>query len=441
MSPTDAKEFDVVIVGAGVLGVSLAYWISSAYRCSVALVEREGGAARHASSRNTGVIHRPFYLDPEKKRTFAISAGTSYGLWKNFAASRGLPWNEVGTLDLALDERGMATVEKYQRWSARNGIADGETTVLGSREASMLEPEVRCLGALHSRTDVSVDFGAMTRALLGEALSRGVSFLGGRRAVSVAEGSSGVTVRLEGEGGVESLRPKLLVNASGSGSLDLAHQSGVGMQFSLLNFRGEYWYVDEPMASRVRRNIYTIPAYPEFPFLDPHFVVRADGSRQVGPNAVPVFGPYAYEGLGLSALPKFLGPPVGPKLRLLSNRTFISMAAAEWRSSLSKRAMCSRVRAFIPALRPEMLSVRGVAGIRNSVVRSDGFVPEALLLFAESSAHVVNYNSPGATGAPAYSAHVIAQLEARGYMEGFARETAPHGIPGWSLEEVQAVFG
>src|SRR3989441_13048052 len=54
------------------------------------------------------------------------------------------------------------------------------------------------------------------------------------------------------------------------------------------------------LALPVRRNIYTVPRHPELPFLDPHWIVRADGRREIGPHAGPVPGPYTYPGLFLA---------------------------------------------------------------------------------------------------------------------------------------------
>ena len=91
------------------------------------------------------------------------------------------------------------------------------------------------------------------------------------------------------------LECNLLINAAGGGALDIAHRLGLAKQYTDLHFRGEYWYVDEPFASRISRNIYSIARFKEFPFLDPHFIVRANGKREIGPNAVLVSGPGAYK--------------------------------------------------------------------------------------------------------------------------------------------------
>jgi len=437
--PKDAeyqKEVDVLIVGAGVLGVTLAYWLSDLYDCRILLVDQGSGVAEHTSSRNTGVIHRPFYLDPRAKRVFARTSELSYPLWRDLAREFGLWWSQVGTLEAAVHESQVATLEKYKRWGADNGIDEKELQLLDGVSVKALEPQVKCRAALFSKTDVSVDFGQLTHLVFRLASANGVEFLGDRAVSSVSPVKDGAMSVGFGDGrSPAGVQCKLLLNAGGAGALGIAHMLGAAREYSSLFFRGEYWFVDEPFASKVGRNIYTPPKYPEFPFLDPHFVVRYNGRRQIGPNAVLVAGPYAYRGLGLSSLGTALEAPNGPKLNFLRSRTFLSMVGKEWRSSLSKRAMCARVREFIPALHSESLHSRGISGIRGSVVGKGGFVPEALVFHGSGVLHTINYNSPGATGAPAYSAMLVAELREKGSLDGFREKAAPAEIR-WDLERV-----
>lgn len=404
------------------MGVTTAYWLSSLYDCKILLVDRETRVAAHASSRNTGVIHRPFYLNPETKKTFALSAELSYPLWRALAAEYGLPWKQVGTLELATGEGDVPLLEKYMRWGRDNGIEDAELELLDSQSVKAVEPEVECGAALHSKTDTSVDFGKFTECVHRLALSEGLSFQGGLQAGEVRARDQSLEVSLSGHGQFLSVSCKLLINAAGGGSLDIAHKMGLAEEYSTLNFRGEYWAVDEPFASKVGRHVYTLPRHPKFPFLDPHFVVRSDGLRQIGPNAVMVTGPYVYSGLGLRSLSKLLDRPILPKFGLLNEAEFLPMIAGEWRSSLSKRAMCERVRRFIPRLDHRFLSSRGVSGVRSSLVGNGGFIPEAILVQDERSVHILNYNSPGATGAPSYSAMLVALLHEAGKLDGLQRK-------------------
>jgi (S)-2-hydroxyglutarate dehydrogenase len=438
-SSAPALDADIVVIGAGVLGTSISYWLSGIYDCSVFLVDMENTAGLHASSRNTGVIHRPFYLDPARKRIFALTAALSYPLWEKLARAQGLPWKLLGTLNVALTDAEARTLERYRAWGAENGVPDAELAMLDRSEVKAREPEVECRAALLSSTDASVDFGAFTRALQTLAAGRGVKFVGGARVESLDFTAGRPTVSVNVGGERSTFRARFIINAAGGGALGLAHRLGLGLGYSSLSFRGEYWVVEEPFASRVNTNVYRPPRYPQFPFLDPHIVVRADGARHIGPNAVLVTGPYVYAGVGLGTAPDLLGRPVVPKLRLLADPAFVALLAREWRSSLSKGAMCGRVREFVPALDPAMLRRRAVFGVRSSVLDSGGFVPEAVLLTGEGSAHIVNYNSPGATGAPAYSAFVLKKLRSAGVLGGFReRRDTSGGL--WSFEEMSGML-
>ena len=437
--PRESKV-DILIVGGGVLGVTLAYWLSGLYDCRIGVADLAQSPGTHTTSRNTGVIHRPFYLSPTRKKVFARASLVSHPMWRSLASAGGLPWRPAGTFNVALDEREVRTIEEYQVWGAQNGMLDRELELMDGREVRKLEPEVSCDAALLSKEDVSVDFGVFTRHLWRTVASRGVRLLGSHRLISLKKRGDATEAEFRTPEGPTLVRCAYAVNAAGGGAVEVAHSAGFALGYATLNFRGEYWVVDEPFASRVSSNVYRPPQLPAYPFLDPHFVVRADGTRQIGPNAVVVPDPYVYSGLGLSKLGAYLRPPIGPKAGLMTNSDFVSLVAGEWMSSLSKGVMCGRVRRFVPALSERMLRRRGISGVRSSAIDASGFVPEALLFRDEGSAHVINFNSPGATGAPGFSALVVSQLRREGRFDGFRPRKQPASIPGWDFESASSQF-
>ena len=164
-----------------------------------------------------------------------------------------------------------------------------------------------------------------------------------------------------------------------------------------------------------------MPNYSDFPFLDPHWILRVDGKSEVGPNAVPVPSPETYSGyIGdaetfISKLTEVVTSSSTRKLLL--NPDFMNLVAKEWLSSVSKSIMIERVKKFIPKVKPEFFSERGTAGIRTPVITPDGkFLPDVMELEGPNSYHIVNYNSPGATGAPAYSAGILKTLQEKGLL-------------------------
>jgi L-2-hydroxyglutarate oxidase len=415
----DTAARDVAIVGGGILGTCVAYWLAARYDGRIVVLERERDVAMHTSGRNTGVVHRPFYLHPQKARRFARAAQASYGLWKAYAAEKDLPWREIGTYKAAAEDGQVRLLETYETWGVENGMRPSELELLDGREVRRREPNLVCAGALLVKTDAVVDYAAFTRSLRADAEALGARFVTNARVKGIAVNDAGATIAFDGSR--PDLHARYVVNCAGGESLDIAHVMGVGRDYADLHFRGDYWIVDPRVARLVSRNVYGVPRQPDLPFLDPHWIVRPDDTREIGPNAGPVPTPYAYTGM-LEHVPawvgKFFEPPIPNKLLLLFNRSFLTLAAREALSSLSRADMLERVRRFIPALREEHLVARGFAGIRSNVIdRHGAIVKEALELPGPHSYHVVNYNSPGATGAPAIAAYLVDRLAARGDLD------------------------
>lgn len=453
------EPWDITIVGGGVLGTSFAYWLAQGYEGRIAVLEKEADVAAHTSRRNTGVVHRPFYLDPEKRKVFARSAQVAYGMWKDYAARRGLPWRQVSTFEVATRDDGVPRLEKYMKWGLANGMGSDELALLTAADVRRYEPNVRCLGAIWSKTDTAVDYRAFTQSLREDAEAAGARFLLGMEVGSIEVKGDLVELAIKDPGGEplfldsrhrirvrvgrgrEPLRTRFLINCAGGNSIDLAHRLGVGREYTDLHFRGEYWEIDPAYHFLASRNIYTVPKHPDLPFLDPHWIVRADGRREIGPNAVPVPGPYTYRGMFDDPAQlgrKFLEAPRMNKLKLLVNPEFVTLAAEEWASSISKGVMAKRAQEFLPALRVKYLVRPGTAGVRASVIDRDGkFVKEAIELPGPHSYHITNYNSPGATGAPAYAAWTVQRLARAGHLDHLKRK-ATKGAGPWDFDAVCA---
>ena len=425
------KKFDVAIIGGGVLGTAVSYWLSVLYDMRICVIEKERGVAMHASSRNTGVVHSPFYLNPRTKGTMASAAYLSYDMWKSFAKRSGIPWRNTGTMEVSMNESQHETLEKYTRWGLENGLSDEEITLLDSRGVAEVESQIRCYSGLFCRRDASTEYGMLTRALGAESERNGVSFMTCHTVRSLEPGS-GTTIHFLEGGRMEA---DLVINCAGGDSLDVAQLFGLAVGYSDLHFRGEYWIADERYSGIVGTNVYPVAEFPEFPFLDPHWIRRANGSAEIGPNAVPVASSDAYEGY-ISDIPtaisKITEIITSGTRRLLTNPDFISLVTKEFLSSISKTAMVERVRRFIPAVDRDFFTIRGTAGIRTPVISPEGrFVPDVMEMEGESSFHVINYNSPGATGAPAYSARIVQKLRERGFLDRMMRPT--HSI--WKFDE------
>ena len=399
----ESRRFDVVIIGSGILGASTAYFLSDLKGLKVAILDSESAPGLHASSRNTGVIHRPFYLNPSIKGFIAEAASKSYELWKSFAHEFRLPWIQNGTFEVANGSAGIRTIRNYADFARKNGMKPEEIEVLDQEEIRKRYPSIEAECGIFSRTDTGVDFGAFVRKLVDLSSRNGVTFLAGREVKYLYETDDGVMIVTQEDGKVQSYHSNFVVNVAGTGSLNIARKMGLALEFGLLLFRGDYWKVDSSYDPGFSFNLYSVPRYSRFPFLDPHFIIRWNKTMEVGPNASLVFSSDDYTGLypNVSSVIKSLGESnIVPKISLFGNREFMSMVRSEWKSSVDRDSMAGRLRRYLPSLNDRVITSRGTGGIRGSLVDREGFVPEMITRKTGSSIHVLNYNSPGATGAP-----------------------------------------
>lgn len=406
-------KFDITIIGGGILGTTMSFWLSALTNHKICVIEKEDRVAAHASSRNTGVVHSPFYLDPQKKKKIAKAALQSHDLWHDYAKIHNISWQDPGTIEIALEEPQHQTLEKYLKWGTQNGLVESDLQLLDHAQMAQKEPNVKCHSGLYCKKDSSTDYGLLTAQLYQESKQNGTQFLFSHRLDKIKNQN---LIFSNGD----SLEFGFLINCAGGHSLNIAKQFGLAKEYSNLHFRGEYWRIDPQYAGMVGTNIYTVAKFANFPFLDPHWIRRADGTVEIGPNAVPVSDPEAYSGIGgvskaVSKLGQILS---GSSKKLLLNSEFLSLVSKEWKSSISKNAMVSRVKEFIPKVKPRYFSIRGTAGIRTPIITKNGtFLPETLEIQSDNSMHILNYNSPGATGAPAYSAYLVQQLSDAGIIK------------------------
>jgi len=436
----NSSKFDIIIVGAGVLGITTAFWISELYKCKIAIIDKETKVAQHATFRNTGVIHRPFYLDPEKKRIFAKSTQKSYYMWKRLASTYNLPWKQVETLEVALHENEIPILEQYLEWGIKNQIPEEEISILDSATVKTLEPQVECVGALRCITDTSVNFERFTKSIFSLATKNGVTLIRGKEVKNINEKNSQIELEVKDLEKTSQLSCNLLINNAGGGAVDIAHSLNLAKKYIDLHFRGNYWKVEEPFASTITRNIYSIPTDTTYPFLDPHFIVKFDGTREIGPSAALVFSPYAYEELSESTVKlvkKIFERPITPKIKLATNKKFQSMVWREWGITISKKALAQKIKRFIPNIKQTMFKTRGLPGVRNQLIDEKGFIPEPIIIESPNTIHLLNYNSPGATGAPAFSAHIVSQIQEKGYFNNLTKQKTQRYNKLWNFKNAK----
>ena len=412
---TVAHNFDIVIIGGGILGTSLSYFLTSLNKSKkIAVIEQAHSVAFHTSGRNTGKVHAPYLYNPEKKKLFAKSAFHGYEMWEEYAKIRDLPFKKDGVIEVAVDKKGIKVLEKYLKWGKQNGLKEEDIELMDKKELKKIEPEIKCESALCVYRDASTDYSVLTDAIMKDSKEAGTNFLLDTKATKIKKENGKWKITLNGQ---HEINAKFLINAAGGEAVDIAHSIGVAKNFTDVHFRGEYWKAPSEYNNLTKSSVYSVPEFPDYPFLDPHWILRVDGTCEIGPNAVPVFSPHGYDAAEniKEFIPKMLEMLNSGARKAIFDKQFQELAMNEIQSSMSKTAMVSRVKKFLPKINPDKITEKGTAGIRSSIIDENGkFAPDVILIDDETSFHVLNYNSPGATGALPFSAHIVNHLNKSG---------------------------
>lgn len=441
-------QYDVAVIGGGILGASVAYFLSSIAKSRIVLVEQEKSAAFHTSSRNSGKVHAPFLYDPSRKRFFAKAAFLGFKMWKEYCERKSLPFVQDGVIEVATSDSGIDRLNNYLAWGSANGLEEKKDFwLLDKNQIKKIEPNVNCESALLCVKDASVNYGLNTQSLIQDSQLLGCKILLGSKVMRISTHEvKGQDIRLLMRSGSNdyTITTQYLVNTAGGNAVDIAHSLGIAKLYTDFHFRGEYWQAPAEYFNLTKRSIYSIPKFPEYPFLDPHWIVRIDGRREVGPNAVPTFGPYAYSWMenAKNSIPKIIESiKAKGTYRILLDRTFLTLLGHEARSSLSKTVMINRVKKFLPKLKSSKFVQRGTAGIRSLVVGPEGrFVPDTMVVKGDHSMHILNYNSPGATGALPMGAAIASDLLQNGIIENASIEKGKIKKPIWDFQQISSLM-
>ncbi|MFF1790003.1 L-2-hydroxyglutarate oxidase [Kitasatospora sp. NPDC058243] len=410
-----AYDFDVLVVGGGIVGLATAYALTRARPgLRLAVLEKEPGFAAHQTGRNSGVIHSGVYYRPGSyKARYAVAGAAELVA---FCREQGVPYEVTGKLIVATGPEELPRLAALAERGRANGIPVTEVDRAG---IARYEPQVTGVAGLHVGTTGVCDFPAVATAYARLAREAGAELRLGCELRAAARRADGVTVQTStGE-----LRCQVLVNCAGLHSDRIARLAGDEPGVRIVPFRGEYYELTEGRRDLVRGLVYPVPD-PVFPFLGVHLTRGVHGDVHVGPNAVPALAREGYD--WRTVRPRDLaGTLAFPGAWRIARRHW-RYEVGELHRSLSKRAFTAAVRRLLPVVAAEDLVPAG-AGVRAQAVARDGSLLDDFAFAGFDPAdprsprravHVLNAPSPAATASLPIGREVarraLAALEAGG---------------------------
>ncbi len=274
-------EADIVIIGAGVIGLSIAAAVAGKGR-EVYIIEKNETFGQETSSRNSETIHAGIYY-PEgslKAKTCVEGNALIYKLCRE----RGIGYRSTGKLIVAVNEKEINELEILLEQGRRNGARD--LTILSKREVNELEPNVESVAAVFSPSSGTIDSYALMRCFLSLANEKGVQIAYKSKVIAITKLSNGYKVTLEDSTGTSTFKTEVLINCAGLYSDQVAELAGIDVDaagYRLKYCKGEYFSVGNGKNKLVDRLIYPIPEH-SVVGLGTHATLDIEGRMKLGPN-------------------------------------------------------------------------------------------------------------------------------------------------------------
>jgi L-2-hydroxyglutarate oxidase len=392
---------DIIVVGAGIVGLSTAYKLSLAYpNARITVLEKEDRVAPHQTGHNSGVIHSGIYYVPGSYKARNCVDGRHQLV--EFCQQHDIAHDVCGKVIVATDEEELPRLDAIYERGLENEIEGIQK--IGPERLKEIEPYCAGIAAIEVPCTGIVDFVGVCEKLkeLLEARNGEVKF--GQKVTRVLHDGDDLIVRTD----TDEHRSHYLINCGGLHCDHIARDSGVKSPIKIVPFRGEYYELKPEVEDWVKGLIYPLP-HKDFPFLGVHFTRMALGGVECGPNAVPSFKREGYNKLAfdLTDTIETVNFPGFWKLAFKHWR----MGLDEWYRSFSKPAFVKGLQRLIPAIQEEHLEV-SPSGVRAMALTPEGEIMDDFYFATDKNEiHVLNAPSPAATAGLAIGDEIVRKAE------------------------------
>ncbi len=268
------KNYDILIIGAGVVGSAIARELSK-FKLRIGVLEKNIDVGLETSSRNSGVIHSGIHYKPGTLRARVDVEGNS--LMGPLCDELKVKYKYCGKLTVAQTKSEVPELHKLYEQGNKNGVKN--LKILNFNEMQIIQPGILGIAALHSPTTGIVCPYALTIALAENAQTNGVEILLEHNVSDIKQGKGKCSIKCTN--GSE-FSAKLLINSSGLYSDKICRILGIE-EYNIYPCRGEYYVLDKRLEGSLNTLVYPVPGH-DSSGLGIHLTNTVDGNILIGPS-------------------------------------------------------------------------------------------------------------------------------------------------------------
>lgn len=267
------RNYDVIVVGAGVVGCAVARELSR-YQLKTAVLEKELDVAMGNSSRNTGMLHAGFTYRPGSLKAECAVEGNKE--FDQVAEELGVPFKRTGKLVVGFDEHDRENILKYKKIGEQNGVEG--MRMIDKEEIRAIDPNAGGEFAMYVPSSGILDPMEYTIALAENACQNGVKFYFDEEVVDITFQDDVHQIKTQ----KETFTSKWVINCAGMHASAISEMLGYP-NYPVKGFKGEYYVLDKKAGKFL-----SIPVYPapnDKGGFSTHATPTVDGNVLVGPDS------------------------------------------------------------------------------------------------------------------------------------------------------------
>ncbi len=267
-------KVDIAIIGAGVVGLAIAYELSRSPGKTIAVLEKNQRFGQETSSRNSEVIHSGIYYPATMLKTRLCMEG-NYLLYQ-FCQQQQVPHRRLGKLIVASDSQDCSELERLYRNGQQNGVAVEQ---LSSRQVARLEPSIKVSEGLFLPSTGIIDSHELMQKLYYHSKAREIIYLFDSELIGLENQPVGYQLKTSRE----TIEAEVVINAAGLMSAKVSQMLGIDPllnHYQIYPCKGDYYRLRKRIA--IHHPVYPLPGQG---VLGIHITPDLQGNLRLGPNA------------------------------------------------------------------------------------------------------------------------------------------------------------
>ena len=392
-----SNSYEIVILGAGMVGLSLAtQLLKRGISKNILVIDKEKSIGMHSSGRNSGVLHAGLYYPPNSLKAKVCVSGSIR--LKNWILENGLQINNCGKVIIPQK----VSLDSQLDLLAQRGRTNG--AIVEFWDNQKLKENFPQLKSLTGRALWSPNTAVVKPKEIIERLQINLENSGVKTLASFTDYELDIKRKIIKKNNGDLINFDYLFNCCGMNAIKIAKKCYVGNQYKVIPFKGIYWKLNGINLTNFNTNIYPVPDL-KMPFLGVHFTPSFSKNSNIvedvfiGPTATLAFGKENYHGLDNLEPLNFISNAVELSKLFINNKGGIRKYVKEQLFLSLKPLLVRSAKELLSTINDVNIKNCMKVGIRSQLfdINNNCLVNDFLCINGKDSTHVLNAVSPAFT--------------------------------------------